>query len=113
MTTLTNIRIANLRKQGYKNLKEWSEEDNHLYIGRGRVVFIDGQRYPINSSKWHNPYKIGIDGDRDTVIDKYADYIQNSDLINQIGELNGKVLGCWCAPEKCHGDVLIQLLKQS
>jgi len=24
-------------------------------------------------------------------------------------ELRGKVLGCWCAPKACHGDVLVSL----
>jgi hypothetical protein len=24
-------------------------------------------------------------------------------------ELKGRVLGCWCAPLACHGDVLAQL----
>ena len=27
----------------------------------------------------------------------------------QLPELKGKVLGCWCAPEGCHGDVLAEL----
>ncbi|MGD9564460.1 MAG: DUF4326 domain-containing protein [Pyrinomonadaceae bacterium] len=25
-------------------------------------------------------------------------------------ELRGKVLGCWCSPKVCHGDVLARLL---
>jgi hypothetical protein len=29
-----------------------------------------------------------------------------------IGELTGKVLGCWCAPKACHGDVLVKLANQ-
>jgi len=27
-------------------------------------------------------------------------------------EENGKVLGCWCAPRHCHGDVLIELIEK-
>jgi hypothetical protein len=30
-------------------------------------------------------------------------------LINDIHELRGKDLVCWCAPEACHGDVLLRL----
>jgi hypothetical protein len=26
-------------------------------------------------------------------------------------EFRGKVLGCWCKPEACHGDVLIELIE--
>ena len=27
-------------------------------------------------------------------------------------ELKDKTLGCWCYPEKCHGDVLIELVEK-
>ena len=27
-------------------------------------------------------------------------------------ELEGKVLGCWCHPEPCHGDILVKLLRE-
>jgi Domain of unknown function (DUF4326) len=30
-------------------------------------------------------------------------------LINDIHELRGKDLACWCAPEACHGDLLRRL----
>jgi len=70
-----------------------------IYIGRG--------------SKWGNPYKIPQDGDRDTVIQKYEDYIRDRpDLLDSLLELRGKVLGCWCKPKPCHGDVLIKLLRE-
>jgi hypothetical protein len=29
--------------------------------------------------------------------------------MNQLHELKDKTLGCWCKPEKCHGDVLAAL----
>lgn len=25
-------------------------------------------------------------------------------------KLNGKTLGCWCKPDACHGDILIELI---
>lgn len=31
--------------------------------------------------------------------------------MNSLHELNGKVLGCWCAPGPCHGDVLVELFE--
>jgi hypothetical protein len=30
-------------------------------------------------------------------------------LINQVSELKGKILGCWCKPKPCHGDILVEL----
>lgn len=71
-------------------------EPYDVYIGRG--------------SKWGNPFKIGQHGTREEVIAKYCEYIgEREDLLNSIHELKGKVLGCWCAPHACHGDVLAEL----
>jgi hypothetical protein len=30
-----------------------------------------------------------------------------------LDELRGLVLGCWCAPRPCHGDVLVRLANAS
>ena len=68
-----------------------------VYIGRG--------------SKWGNPFKIGIDGTREDVIEQYRDWIQTqSHLLNSLEELRGKTLGCFCSPQACHGDILVELL---
>ena len=62
-------------------------------------------------SKWGNPFEIGPDGTRAEVIEKYRNWIlTQSDLLSQLPELKGKILGCWCAPSPCHGDVLVELI---
>jgi hypothetical protein len=72
------------------------EEAYDVYIGR--------------PSKWGNPFTIGKDGYRDDVIEKYEQWLLNQpDLIKSLHELEGKVLGCWCRPKRCHGDVLVRL----
>lgn len=64
-------------------------------------------------SKWGNPFEIGKDGTRQQVIKKYEEWIrQQPDLLNQLDELNGKILGCWCKPLPCHGDVLVKLIHE-
>lgn len=62
-------------------------------------------------SKWGNPFSIGRDGTRDEVIAKYREWLKTQpDLMKQIKiELRGKVLGCWCVPKPCHGDILIEI----
>jgi hypothetical protein len=61
-------------------------------------------------SKWGNPFEIGKDGDREAVIQKYRKWVVTQpDLMAALPELRGKVLGCWCAPKACHGDVLASL----
>jgi hypothetical protein len=61
-------------------------------------------------SKWGNPFTIGKHGNREEVIQKYEEWLlQNKGLMNNLNELKDKTLGCWCAPQACHGDVLVRL----
>ena len=80
-----------------------------------RVVHCKKELYDIyigRPSKWGNPFKIGRDGNREEVIEKYRNYIlMDNELMESLNELKDKVLGCWCSPELCHGDVLIELMK--
>ena len=70
-----------------------------IYIGRGSI--------------WGNPFKIGPDGSRQEVIEKYRQYILKRPLlISQLHHLKDKRLGCFCAPQACHGDVLVQLIEE-
>lgn len=86
---MTNTKIVNCAEESYE-----------IYIGR--------------PSKWGNPFHIGPDGDRETVIKKYKNWIlNNSGLLGDISELDGKVLGCWCKPHACHGDILVELLNNN
>lgn len=76
------------------------QEAFDIYIGR--------------PSKWGNPFIIGKDGDRTTVIRKYQQWISTQpSLLASIHELQGKRLGCYCAPLACHGDILADLANQS
>jgi hypothetical protein len=68
--------------------------------------------YVGRPSKWGNPFKVGRDGDRATVIRRYEDWLRTQpQLMAALPELRGKVLGCWCAPLACHGEVLARLAK--
>jgi hypothetical protein len=77
------------------------------------VVHCKSKPYDVNigrPSKWGNPFVIGLDGNREEVIEKYEAWLMTqSDLIEALPELRGRVLGCWCAPRPCHGDVLARL----
>jgi hypothetical protein len=74
-----------------------------IYIGRSFVEFPE--------SDWHNPFKLGVDGTRKEVLQKYREYLLGRpDLVARLHELRGKTLGCWCKPKlSCHGDVLAEL----
>lgn len=67
-----------------------------VYIGRG--------------SKWGNPFRIGSDGDRATVIAKHERWLADQHhLLRSLDELRGRDLVCFCSPLACHGDLLHRL----
>ncbi len=74
------------------------KRDHHdVYIGR--------------PSKWGNPFSEHKHG-RTECIKLYHDWILTGEgrhLLDDLHELQGKVLGCWCKPKACHGDVLAML----
>lgn len=79
------MKVVNKRFQSYD-----------VYIGRGSI--------------WGNPFIIGPDGTRAQVIAKYEVYARNNKAImKNLPTLKDKVLGCFCAPLPCHGDILIKL----
>jgi hypothetical protein len=106
---------------------EWTDDELHLreQLENGDTVVINmrGDAHPRltawansidllvkidRSGAWGNPFELPGDGDRETVIRNYADHYlpHKPSLIDRLGDLQGKALGCWCAPEPCHGDVL-------
>lgn len=87
------IRIVHVRKELFT-----------VYIGR------KWQEFP--ESKWNNPFHIGVDGNRFEVIEMYETYVRESSLWNDLCELDGQILGCWCHPKLCHGNVLKRLREE-
>ena len=81
-----------------------------------KVVHCKKESYDIyigRPSKWGNPFKVGKDGTRKEVIEKYRNYIlANKKLMNCLDELDEKILGCWCKPKLCHGDILVELIEK-
>lgn len=65
-------------------------------------------------SKWGNPFQIGKDGNRDEVCDLYEKMVlSNLDFQEKIKiELRGKNLVCFCAPKRCHGDILLKIANE-
>jgi len=84
------------------------------------VVHCKKQAYDVyigRPSKWGNPFshkegtlaKFKV-ASRDESIEKYEEWIaQQPQLLADLHELRGKVLGCWCHPQSCHGDILARL----
>jgi len=89
--------VVNLGR--HRDLIAWAEAE-------GLLVRID------RTTAWGNPFKLGDDGDRETVIANYRDHYlpHKPSLQDRLVDLEGKALACWCAPEPCHGDVLADIV---
>lgn len=74
----------------------------------GDVVYIG------RPSKWGNPFVVGVHGSRSEVIAKYIALKENdAEFIAEAKrELKGKNLGCYCAPQACHGDWLLKIANE-
>ncbi len=74
-------------------------------------VYVGRRCKEFPRSMWANPFKIGRYGTRKEVISRYEQYVRNKpELMAALPELRNKVLGCWCAPLPCHGEVLVKLV---
>ena len=88
--------VANLHSNADAALIKWAEQT-------GRLVRID------RKTEWGNPFEMGPDGDRDTDCDSYEIYFgRKFSLHTRVSDLRGKVLVCWCYPQRCHGDYLVE-----
>jgi hypothetical protein len=81
------------------------KQKHDVYIGR--------------PSKWGNPFSHKpsmakyMVATREEAIEKYRIWIQSQpELLSALPELRGKVLGCWCKPKACHGDVLVAMANE-
>ena len=82
-------RVVNIRTEGRAACE--------VYVGR--------------PTKWGNPFVIGQDGTRAEVVRKFRErFLADEKLVKAAkAELKGKTLGCYCAPELCHADVLLEV----
>lgn len=86
---------------------------------RVEVVNLHYQKCDVRidrATPWGNPFKIDRNTSRSEVIEKYRRWIAKRPhlveaLAAEVEEKGGR-LGCWCAPQRCHGDVLVELLEE-
>jgi len=113
MSTKVCVKVSELRKQGYSDFKDWLNNENNIYVGRKGRIWIHSPDnktiFHYQSSKWHNPFKVTKEISVKESLDKYTDYLIQSGLIHDIGELKGKKLGCWCIGNNCHAKILTDI----
>jgi hypothetical protein len=116
---IVNVKKNELVKIGYTDFQDWISTNKNLYIGRDMNFYVKG----ATASIWQNPYPVAKTDKEykctkprftlDESLNLYRQHIENNPhLLSKLRELNGKVLGCWCKPGRCHGDVLAELVEK-
>lgn len=112
---VVNVHKADLKKRGYSDLEHWVKDASHVYIGRNLEFYVKG----AVKSKWSNPYPVKKHGltkclalYKKRIVTGIDEKGRPNSLRADLGGLIGKELGCWCHPSACHGDVLVELLKE-
>ena len=122
-TTRDCVKVAQLRQKYGQDmhLETWMSDPRNVLCTRHGRVFIHEpdpedptqktkRVFAHKQSKWHNPFKVGRDGDLQTVCAKFFNHVVTN-LKDELGELEGKNLGCFCLPgNQCHTDTLIDLI---
>ena len=96
---------VNVRRNGpHKHLTPWLESQGLLvYVGHS------GNRHSWPQSDFASPFVKEAKTDREAMVRHYEEWLdEQPELLRRLdsGELSGRALGCWCAPEPCHADVL-------
>jgi hypothetical protein len=99
-------------------LKEFEEDTKVVHFRKEKFDIYIGR-----PSEWGNPFSHIKDKktraefivkNREEAVAKYREWILTQDhLMEKLETLRGKSLGCWCKPKACHGDVLVQLLREN
>jgi hypothetical protein len=98
MTETTVVNISNTPDFNPK------VNDGDVYIGRYNPKF--------GASIWRNVFKLTDYPIKESLRLYKIQILSRPDLLARLPELKGKRLGCWCAPDRCHGDVLVQLIEE-
>ena len=84
-----------------------------------------GGYYCGRPSPFGNPFKIGVDGNRDEVIGKYREWLENAlkndvavkkefdALVQGYRDFGELILVCWCKPLGCHCDVIKEFIERA
>jgi len=87
-------------------------QDCDVYIGRRQTQ----GGWVLKESEWCNPFNGKTYGDKaiplfkEQFLQKIRD--EPEKWIPKLVELEGKVLGCWCKPSPCHGDVIADIVEE-
>jgi len=97
---VVNVKKEKLKNRGIQDFEEWSSNPNNIYIGRNMSFYVPG----TFKSKWANPYTVKKYGLEECLC-LYEEMVRNGPLLNDLKELEGKELGCWCIDNESSNEI--------
>lgn len=106
------------KETNYSNIYSWLRQNDYPKQ-RTKIVHCKREKYDVyigRPSDFENKYRIGPDGTREEVIEKYKVYfykrLENDPVFKaKVRNLAGCTISCWCKPKACHGDIIIEYLE--
>lgn len=101
---------------GQMVLANMTPDKNGLPVDNAPIAWAESQDLAIRIDRqtdWGNPYEVDADGSRDEVINWFEEYFAHKRSLHkrlQKDFAGKKVLLCWCYPEACHGNFLLEQL---
>lgn len=86
-----------------------------VYIGR-RMPNVKFKAKSGHDGYFGNPYRLeDYGGNREDCIRDFRNYFfsrlaQDKEFFQRVHTLKDKILGCWCWPDVCHGEVIVEYL---
>lgn len=98
------MEVLNFYKEGLKI------PEGAIYIGRYSA------KHGLPQSKYHNPIKLQEGEPRGSTMDKYRKYLWGEIkagriTVEELANLYGTNLVCYCKPKPCHGGILMAAIK--
>ncbi len=114
-----NVKVKSLRNKScgvyYDNFGEFVKDEDNVYIGRKIYININGKKFYHPGSIWCNPFT-EKEYPKEELLWLYKRHlimlIYTESLYEQLEDLDGKRLGCWCKPGRCHGDILLNVFNK-
>ena len=97
------------RKTVYNLLPDWVFRDGWMPIGR---LDLDSKGLLLFTTNGKIGDALTNPGNCIKVYEIWVREKIEKEGTEELKKLKNKVLGCWCKPDKCHGDILIKILNE-
>lgn len=106
------------------NIKTDKDKPNVLYIGRPKTKGKSNDKTKDLNGHFGNPFILKKESDRNQVLTNFKNWLDGKAfqhiepnrrlwILENLNKIQtAKYLGCYCHPKPCHGDILIEFVKE-